>query len=103
MAILIRKDIKKHQFIHTLFPVDTNLEYQAININTALGWITIANFYNPGRNVECEELTCYMTQLGDRFVVAGDFNAHSPLWDSRGRSNITGHSLEETIDALPIC
>jgi hypothetical protein len=35
-------------------------------------------------------------------VAAGDFNAHSPLWDSRGRSNITGRSLEATIEALPI-
>ncbi len=103
LAILICRDIQRQQFNLTQFPGDTNLEYQAIKINTALGWITIANFYNPGRNVECEELTYYMTQLGDQFVAAGDFNAHSPLWDSRGRSNFTGRSLEATIEALPIC
>jgi hypothetical protein len=63
LAILIHGDIQRQHFNLVQFPGATNLKYQAIKINTALGWITIANFYNPGRNVECEELTYYMTQL----------------------------------------
>jgi endonuclease/exonuclease/phosphatase family metal-dependent hydrolase len=36
-------------------------------------------------------------------VAVGDFNAHSPLWDARGRSNVTGRSIETAVEALPIC
>jgi len=103
MAILIRRDIQKQPFDIPPFPGAANLEFQAIKINTALGWIAIANFYNPGRNVGHNEVTHYMTQLGDKFVAVGDFNAHSPLWDSRGRSNMTGRSLESAMETLPIC
>ena len=103
MAILIRRDIQREEFILPSYPGAANLEFQTIKINTALGWITIANFYNPGRNVGQEEMAYYMSHLGGKFVAVGDFNAHSPLWDSRGRSNISGRSLEATIEALPIC
>jgi hypothetical protein len=53
--------------------------------------------------VSFEEVNYYLSKLGENFIAVGDFNAHSPLWDSWGRSNFTGKSIEAALEALPIC
>jgi hypothetical protein len=50
------------------FPEAANLEFQAIKTITALGWIAKADFYNPGWNVVHDEVTHFMTQLGEKIV-----------------------------------
>ena len=55
----------------------------------------ILNLYNPNKNVSIEELEYYVSKLGDKYLIIGDFNAHSPVLDSNVRSsNPTGRSLE---------
>jgi ribonuclease HI len=103
MAILVRRDIQHQQFELPQFSRGANLEFQSVKINTALGWIAIGNFYNPGKNVSHEEISFYLSRLGEKFVAVGDFNAHSPLWDARGRTNFTGRSMEAAIEALSLC
>ena len=83
MAILVRRDIQHEQFELPQFSRGANLEFQSVKISTALGWIAIGNFYNPGKNVSHEEINFYLSRLGEKFVAVGDFNAHSPLWDAR--------------------
>jgi endonuclease/exonuclease/phosphatase family metal-dependent hydrolase len=102
-AFRVWRDLQQQQFDILVFLRGYNLEFQSIKINTALGWIAIGNFYNPGDNVAHDEINFHLSQLGDSFVAVGDFNAHSPLWDARGRSNVTGRSIETAVEALPIC
>ena len=42
----------------------------------------------------------YLNILGDKCILIGDWNAHSPIWDNRGRQNTTGRNL--VIESSPI-
>lgn len=84
------------------------LEYQTIQIyinkNTN---IVIMNLYNPSKNITIEEISHYtnqIKQLGNKFMVIGDFNAHTPLLKTNcTRSNVTGKTLERFILSDDIC
>ena len=55
----------------------------------------ILNIYNPNKNITVDELDYYLNRLGNKFLIIGDFNAHSPVLDSTVRtSNPTGRSIE---------
>jgi hypothetical protein len=55
-------------------------------------------YYNPGKNISLEELLHYTNQLGKIYILIGDFNEHSPLWDSRNRINPTGRNIERLLE-----
>lgn len=98
LGILVREDISysnKTIAHHS----ENNLEFQAISILTSMGMIDLVNVYNPSRNVSEGELEYVIGQLGQRFILVGDFNAHSPLWDARKRSNQTGRAIERILES----
>jgi hypothetical protein len=92
MAIFVWRDSQQQQFEMPVFPGGSNLEFQSLKINTALGWIAIGNFYNPGNNIAHDEINFYLSQLDDSFVAVGDSNAHSPAVVSNA-----------VVKALPLC
>jgi len=93
LVILIREDISFN--VKTLTDFDGgNLECQCIQISTPSGYVDIFNAYNPNKNIIIEEFKFYFSQLLVSRIVLGDFNAHSPQWDVRGRSNVSGRSIE---------
>ena len=73
------------------------LEVQAVKIFLGNGSdISILNAYNPNKNVGLDEFNHYIGQLGGKYVLIGDFNAHSPTIDDRvTRANNTGQSIEQ--------
>lgn len=101
LGILIRHDLyfREVQFDG---PNGGNLEIQMIEIGSDLGTIRIANVYNPHKNILLQEFNHYIHLLGEKFIITGDFNAHSPLWDSRERYNQTGRNLESILENLNI-
>ena len=78
------------------------LEIQIIEISSGIGTLRIANLYNPHKNVTITELRYYFEILGNKCIFIGDWNAHSPLWDSRGRSNSTVRNLEIFLENYPV-
>ncbi|KAF2352282.1 Endonuclease/exonuclease/phosphatase [Trinorchestia longiramus] len=100
LAILVRLDIPFHHL--RLEPFDGNLELQGVTLNTASGLMDIINVYNPNQPFSLSELKHYLQQLNYTFLFLGDFNAHSPLWDERSRTNSAGRALEETLDTFPV-
>ena len=72
------------------------LEAQAIRVYLRNSEsLNILNVYNPNKNVNVEELDYYLSRLGNKFLIIGDFNAHSPVLDTSVRtSNPTGRSIE---------
>lgn len=96
LGILVRDDISCT--ILDLSPYVGSLEVQAVNLMSRLGLISIFNLYNPCKNISVEEFSTYIQRLSLNYIIVGDFNAHSPLWDVRGRSNMTGRSLEQLIE-----
>lgn len=96
LAVLVRRDIPCKE--KTLIPFRTqNLELQCIEVFLKQQWIAIVNVYNPNLNISLEELRHYCSQITGEMIMIGDFNAHSPTWDSRGRTNATGKALEELL------
>lgn len=73
---------------------DAKLEILSVRLFTSFGSLDDVNVYNPCLNVSLAEFIHVRDQLCSFNVLIGDFNAHSPLWDERGRLNITGKSLE---------
>lgn len=61
------------------------LELQGIEIMHEGKIIDIINCYNPNKNITVEEFQFYHMQLSRCFIMVGDFNAHNPIWDKRGR------------------
>ena len=56
--------------------------------------VVLMNVYNPNESVTLQEMKHYLDQLGPKFILVGDFNAHSPLFQSNcGNSNFTGRTL----------
>ncbi|KAF2346244.1 Endonuclease/exonuclease/phosphatase [Trinorchestia longiramus] len=100
LAILVRLDIPLHHL--RLEPFDGNLELQGVTLNTASGLIDIINVYNPNQPFSLSELRHYLQQLNHTFLYLRDFNAHSPLWDERSRTNPAGRALEEMLDTFPL-
>ena len=62
-------------------------------------WLTIASIYNPVKPVQESEIKYYLESFGSRFVVYGDFNAHSPALDGKYYlgTNVTGRSLDKIL------
>ena len=100
LAILVREDIRAKEIVLQQFNRG-KLECQAIEINTHLGAVRILNGYNVD-NLTVGELSFYIQQLGDRYIIVGDYNAHSPMWDRRNRSNPTGLTIEDTMNRFSL-
>lgn len=73
------------------------LEHQCIQLKlyNQNQWINIMNFYNPCKNITKSELSFYIHQLGNKFIMTGDLNAHTPILDNKYHTsvNYTGNSL----------
>ena len=97
LMILVRKDIKFKDLQINRFN-NGKLEIHGIVLSSVLGDISVLNIYNPNEAISTGEFLHYINQFGDKYLMFGDFNAHSPLWDERGRSNSTGKSIEDTMN-----
>ena len=76
------------------------LEVQAVKIKTkAQDDINILNIYNPNENITEEELRFYIHQLGSKYIIVRDLNAHTPALDNRYQlyKNPTGTALENIL------
>jgi len=94
IGTFVRRDVTAKS--KTLKPYkDPQLELQCTEIFSKPHWIDILNIYNPNNRVTSSELKHYSQQLSGHSIIIGDFNAHSPVWDRRGRSNFTGVSIEQ--------
>ena len=97
LCILVRNDI--NFTVNSLVPyVNAKLEFISVKFFTSLGCIDLLNVYNPCADISFAEFDHVFSQLCPLSIIIGDFNAHSPLWDLRSRSNLTGRSLEQFLD-----
>ena len=98
LGILIRNDVPFS--VNTLVPYSPTSKFETLSVRlcTSIGMLDILNVYNPCCDVLLAEINHFTLQLSELNVIVGDFNAHSPLWDERDRSNVTGRSLENFLD-----
>ena len=82
------------------------LEMQAIRIHLKNSEpLSILNVYNPHHNNSFEaELKDYISQLNKKFIIIGDFNAHSPMLDSKVlNADPSGKVIENLIMKDDLC
>ena len=97
LCVLVRRDIAYSLLDLRSFP-NAALEVLGVRIFTSLGILDIVDIYNPCLDVSFAEFTHLIDQLTPLNILIGDFNAHSCLWDRRGRTNVTGRNLECFLD-----
>ena len=104
LGIILRKGLQHDNFQLTPFQ-NGKLEVQAVKIILKNNYyVIVVNIYNPNESVTIQEMKHYLHQLGRKYVLVGDFNAHMPLLDSCCRnSNFTGKTLETIILEERIC
>ena len=103
IGVIIKRNIKYQEV--KLNPYKAGkLEIQAIKIFTKVSEITLVNLYNPNEDITEAEFEHYIHQIGDRFLLVGDFNAHTPILDSKCKKrNKTGKALENIIEQEAVC
>lgn len=101
LGILIREDVLYQEVVCEDYR-DGGLEIQIVEVHCKIGKIRIGNVYNPHKTIYVPEFNYYLNVLGQYGVMIGDFNAHSPLWDQRGRSNTTGRNIEHILESSNI-
>ena len=81
------------------------LEVQAIEVYLNRNdVISVLNIYNPNKNLLEAEIRHYISQLGNKFIILGDFNGHTRLLDDQViNSNRTGKTIENICINDPIC
>ena len=97
LGMVIRRDVAYQTKALLPFPAG-HLEIQCITLCGPAGLLDVCNLYNPCRDIGAAEMSHYLGQLAPHFVLLGDFNAHSPAWDRRLRSNATGRTIEALIE-----
>ena len=98
LGLILKRGIQ-YQLLDIL-PFTTGvLEYQIIRIFLEdKSTVDVMNLYNPNKNVTVQEMTYYISQMGSKYIILGDMNAHSHLLDdSIVRSNATGQSVEQIV------
>lgn len=95
LGLLLRRGIQ-YQILHLNHYNNGKLEYQAINIFMKDTYqLSILSIYNPNENITPAEIMFYVQQLGTKFMIIGDMNAHTSMLNPRDiRTNATGRTLE---------
>ena len=101
LGILIREDVTFQKKDHILYD-NGYMELLSIVVKHNMGVLDVVNIYNPSKNITTDEFLHYFSQLGCKYIMTGDYNAHSPQWDARGRYNETGHAIEESMELLGV-
>ena len=104
LGILIRRNIN-FQNIDLNILQTGHLETLAIKVYIKnSNPITILNIYNPNKSITTNEFIYYLNQLGNKYIILGDYNAHTRILNSKCvNANFTGKSLEDLLTNFNIC
>ena len=103
LGILVAAGLSHRSYPLILYD-DGHLEVQAVTVDTGRSSLVILNVYNPNKNLTIAEIEFYVNQLGNKYLIMGDFNAHTPILTSTDTaSNQTGKTLEHLLTNYNIC
>lgn len=92
VAILI-----KNNFSCKKITLNTNLQAIAVEIYYPTKYIICNVYIPPLRELTVRDLNKLASQLGDEFIILGDFNSHNSLWGSK-KIDRKGKNVEEFLD-----
>ena len=80
-AILVKESIHHHE--EPKFE-ERDIQATAITVSTKKGRIRIVSVYSPPRhNIKSERYKEFFAEMGNRFIIGGDYNAKHTHWGSR--------------------
>lgn len=80
-AVIIKENMEHHE--EAKYQTE-QIQSTAVRISTKLGPIIVAAIYSPPRySLKKEHYIHFFNQLGQRFIVGGDYNAKNKSWGSR--------------------
>ena len=80
LLFAIREDIQ-YKSLNLIEQPNSDLEAQAIEVSIAHDTVHILNIYNPPHSTDINHLDGLIQQLGRKYIIVGDFNGKSTLWD----------------------
>ena len=92
LLMLIRDDVV---ITHTQIdiPQACNIEAQAIEVKLLHEKVKLLHLYNPPPNAEINNFQHLTSQLGRKYIIVGDLNAHHTNWDPFIEENNTFGNL----------
>ena len=79
-------------------PRGSILEVQAVEITAAHEKLKLLNIYNPQTRLNTDHYNHLVEQLGRKFIIVGDMNAHHTQWDPEiPTNNQCGNALADYI------
>ena len=89
-SLFIKNDLPQNPI-----KIDTNMQAIAVRV-TAFRPITICSVYIPPKEkINYTQLHKLQNQLPEPYLIVGDFNAHSPLWEQTNTTDQKGKALED--------
>ena len=79
--IFLVRDNLKYKHIHINTNQNGIIEADAIEINLAHDKVKILHIYNPEATIDINEFDRLINQMGRKFIIVGDLNAHHTMWD----------------------
>ena len=103
IAMIIKKEILYTQLDLNYYNKGL-LEIQGIKVKLKNSQIlAMINFYNPKNTITDDELEYYLKQVGNKFIMTGDLNAHSLILDDTCVRNGAGRALESILSRQNVC
>ena len=101
LIILAREDTKVDNF-QINCRQNSKIEAQAIEITLKQDRIKLLHIYNPEDTIVIDDLNHLAEQLGNKYIIVGDFNGHHTMWDPNiTRNNPCGTDLADYLLRKP--
>lgn len=95
VAVLIRKSF---QYSLIELPLLASMEAVGVRLTQGDRDISVISVYAPHGNCTSSDINTLFEVAGNSGIVAGDFNAHHSLWESRGTVNTCGRSIANFLE-----
>ena len=96
MLMLIRDDVAI-TYTQIDIPQNCTIEAQVIEIKLSHEKVKLLHMYNPPPNAEINNFEILTSQLGRKYIIVGDLNAHHTNWDPFTQNNTFGNLLSDYI------
>ena len=89
----------------TINITSTEFQISGVKLHLKNNSFTLYNLYNqPAFNYDLGQLPNFIPNIKENFILVGDFNAHSPLWDTNYvDADNNGLKIEQALDKYNLC
>ena len=83
--------------------INTELQCVTVRVSTFRPFTVCSIYLPPNDNFTLNQLKNIIYQLPEPYIILGDFNAHSPIWEKREQNDSRGKIIEDLIIQTNLC